>query len=216
VYRTFPSYGAREPRRFVTRVVNRDGKVLYEDPWYRDPWIGMGRKASAALGALTKSKKRLMSPQEAYLTTRLMRNVVTEGTGVGAQRLGVPVAGKTGTTNDSFDAWFVGFTTNIVTAAWVGYDDYVLPMGRYEQGGRAALPIWLAYMKRALKGQKSRDFAPPPGIIMVRIDRNTGKLAPPEASNAVMEAFKIGEEPKEYATEAGEASLEEFGKEDNF
>jgi penicillin-binding protein 1A len=216
VYRVFPSYGARSPRRFVTRVTDRDGKVLYEDPWYRDPWIGIGRKAEAALKTISVRKKRQMSAQDAYLTTRLMRNVVNEGTGVGAQKLGVPVAGKTGTTNDSFDAWFVGFTTDIVTAAWVGYDDYVLPMGRHEQGGRAALPIWLAYMQRAIKGKKSPEFPPPRGVVMVRIDPETGKLAPPEATSTVIEAYKIGEEPTEYAKEAFEADLEEFGKEDNF
>jgi len=216
VYRVFPSYGARESRRFVTRVIDRDGKILYEDPWYRDPWISISRKANGALNKISKRRNRLMTAQDAYLTTRLMRNVVNEGTGVRAKRLGVPVAGKTGTTNDSFDAWFVGFTTDIVTAAWVGYDDYVLPMGRYEQGGRAALPIWLAYMQRAIKGKKSYEFPLPPGVVMVRIDPKTGKLAPPDSGSAVMEAFKVGEEPTEYETEAGEASLEEFGKEDNF
>ena len=216
VYRVFASYGSQRSRRFVTRVEDRDGKVLYENPWYKDPWISPARKARAALTKFETKIPRIMTKAEAFLTTSLMRNVVTEGTGVGAQKLGVPVAGKTGTTNDSFDAWFVGYTSEVVTAAWVGYDDYVLPMGRYEQGGRAALPIWLSYMKKSLKGQKSPDFAPPPGVVFVEIDRDTGKLAAPGAPNSVTEAFKVGEAPTEYAVEAGEANLEEFGMEDNF
>ena len=88
-------------------------------------------------------------------------------------------------------------------------------MGRYEQGGRAALPIWLSYMRKSLKGQKSPDFAPPPGVVFVEIDRDTGKLAAPEPQILCQKPSKL-RRPTEYAIEAGEASLEEFGKEDNF
>ena len=99
--------------------------------------------------------------RRAWILTDLLRGVVREGTGTPAQRLGKPAAGKTGTTNDSFDAWFAGFTRDLVTVAWVGYDLNPHPLGRYETGGRAALPIWLSYMQRALDGRPQPEFAPP-------------------------------------------------------
>jgi penicillin-binding protein 1A len=145
----------------------------------------------------------------------MMRNVVQGGTGTPAQKLGVPVAGKTGTTNDSFDAWFMGFTTEIMTGAWVGYDDYVLPMGRYEQGGRAALPQWLSYMREAIKGRKTPEFSPPSGIVFVLIDPKSGMRAKPGTPGAVMEAYREGLEPKEFVVESGAARPDELGKEDS-
>ncbi len=213
-YRTLAGYGRRPPKRFITRVVDRDGKVLYDDAHYTDPWISPNRTVERALAELEDPPERVIDARTAYLTTKLMRNVVLGGTGTMAQRLGSPVAGKTGTTNDSFDAWFVGFTTEIVTAAWVGYDDYVLPMGRYEQGGRAALPIWLDYMKAATKGKVTPEFPPPPGVVMVRIDPKTGKRAKADTIGAVTEAYLEGSEPSEYVAEAGAARIDEFGMED--
>src|SRR5437763_3183285 len=93
-----------------------------------------------------------------------MRGVAREGTGAAASRLGKPAAGKTGTTNDAFDAWFTGFTKDLVTSAWVGYDLNPHPLGRYETGGRAALPIWLEYMKKALGAKPQGEFYPPDSI----------------------------------------------------
>lgn len=215
-YSVFAGYGERPTRTFITRVIDRDGKVLLDRAYYKDPWISIGRKAERGLDRTLNPPERIIDATTAYLTTKLMRNVVLGGTGTMAQRLGSPVAGKTGTTNDSFDAWFVGFTTEIVTAAWVGYDDYVLPMGKYEQGGRAALPIWLDYMDVALKGRSTPEFEPPPGVVMIRIDPKTGKRAKPDTIGAVTEAYLAGSEPKEFVVDANTARLDEFGKEDNF
>src|SRR5690606_16473975 len=100
--------------------------------------------------------------------------VATRGTAAKAARIGHPVAGKTGTTNDSFDTWFVGFTPSLVTSVWVGYDTYKIPLASREQGGRTSLPIWMDFMQSALDGVKERDWAPPPGICMARVDSKTG------------------------------------------
>ena len=216
VYRLFASYGVRSKRRFITRVVDRDGNVLMDDAHFRDPWIAPERRVALALAAVESPPEPVIDRHVGYLITKMMRNVVMGGTGVMAQKLGVPVAGKTGTTNDSFDAWFVGYTTDIVTAAWVGYDDYVMPMGRYEQGGRAALPVWLDYMKRALKGGKSPEFPPPPGIVFVRIDPKTGLRARGSTEGAVTEAFLEGKQPEEFVVEGGAARPDELFMEDNF
>lgn len=213
-YQLFANYGKKVPRRFITRVVDRDGQVLYDDGWAGDPWAGVGLKVERALTASEVKPEQVIEAQTGFLITKLMRNVVLGGTGTGAQRVGVPVAGKTGTTNDSFDAWFVGYTSEITTSAWVGYDDYVLPMGKYEQGGRAALPVWVDYMKVAQK-KRSGEFEPPPGIVFVRIDPKTGMRAREDTAGAVMEAYRSGTEPQEYVAKAGEAKPDEFFMVDN-
>ncbi|MCB9649048.1 MAG: PBP1A family penicillin-binding protein [Deltaproteobacteria bacterium] len=214
VYTLFANYGRRVKKRYITRVEDRDGKVLYDHGYAKDPWAGMALKVERALEDTAERPEQVIDRQTGFLITKMMRNVVMGGTGTGAQRVGVPVAGKTGTTNDSFDAWFVGYTTELVTAAWVGYDDYVVPMGRYEQGGRAALPVWVDYMKAAVK-KKTDEFEPPPGIVFVVIDPKTGMRAREDTIGAVREAFKAGTEPKDYVARAGEAAPDEFFMIDN-
>jgi penicillin-binding protein 1A len=123
-----------------------------------------------------------------------MREVATVGTGARAAALGKPAAGKTGTTNDSFDTWFMGFTHDLATGVWLGYDINVTPLGRYETGGHAALPIWLEYMKAALATREQPEFVAPEGIVEVKIDPETGKPVP-ENARGVSEPFKQGTEP---------------------
>ena len=214
VYLLLSNYGRRIKKRFITRIVDRDGKVLYDNGYHADPWSGMSLKVDRALAQSEEPPAQVIDREIGFIATKMMRNVVLGGTGTGAQRVGVPVAGKTGTTNDSFDAWFMGFTTEIVTAAWVGYDDYVIPMGRYEQGGRAALPLWVSYMKRSMD-HKTGEFQPPNGVVFVRIDPKTGKRARPSTLGAVREAYRKGTEPKEFVKKAGEVRSEEFFYNDN-
>jgi penicillin-binding protein 1A len=135
-----------------------------------------------------------MDERSAYIVVRLLREVATVGTGARAAALGKPAAGKTGTTNDSFDTWFMGFTHDLATGVWLGYDVNVTPLGRYETGGHAALPIWLDYMKAALDGREQPEFVAPAGIVEVRIDPETGKPVA-EETRGVLEPFKQGTEP---------------------
>jgi penicillin-binding protein 1A len=215
VYTLFANYGTRVPRKMITRVVDRDGHVLLDDGWHADPWAGVGTKIERAIRERQNPPQQVIDKEIGFLITKLMRNVVNGGTATAAQRVGVPIAGKTGTTNDSFDAWFDGFTTEITTLAWVGYDDYVLPMGKYEQGGRAALPVWVGYMLKAIKGKKTGEFDAPDGVVFVRVDPKTGDRARDDTSGAVMEAYREGLEPKEYVANKGEAKLDQFGLEDH-
>lgn len=214
VYHLFANYGRRIDRRFIVRVEDRHGNVLLDQGHPKDAWAGVSRKVDRALAWTDTPPNQVIDETTGFLITKMIRNVVLGGTGTGAQRIGVPAAGKTGTTNDSFDAWFMGYTTDIVTAAWVGYDDYVIPMGRYEQGGRAALPLWVSYMKKAVK-KKSGEFEPPEGIVFVRIDPKTGMRARPDTVGAVREAYLEGKEPKEFVARAGEARVDEFFMLDN-
>ena len=146
-----------------------------------------------------------MSRETAFILTDLLRGVVRQGTGVPAQRLGKPAAGKTGTTNDSFDAWFAGFTRDLVTVAWVGYDLNPHPLSRYETGGRAALPIWLSYMKQALDGRPQPEFYPPKdlGLVQRHVDMRNGKIAASGSRTADTMWFKSGTEPDEAEPEKG-------------
>jgi penicillin-binding protein 1A len=108
--------------------------------------------------------------------TDLLKAAVQEGTGWRVKALKRPAAGKTGTTNDLRDAWFLGFTPGLVTGVWTGYDD-IKPMGRGETGSRAASPIWLYYMSEVLKDRPVEDFAVPEGVVFAKIDSESGFLA---------------------------------------
>ena len=124
----------------------------------------------------------------------MMRSVLNEGTAAGARAAGFrnDAAGKTGTTNDLRDAWFVGFTPELLTVVWVGFDDNQ-PVGL--SGAQAALPIWTQFMKAALAGYPDAPFEPPEGITFIDIDPDTGKLAGPGCPRTFREAFLAGTEP---------------------
>jgi len=139
--------------------------------------------------------KRSLSQQNAYLIHSMMRDVVRRGTGRGAMKLGrYDLAGKTGTTNDQRDAWFSGFNSDVVTTAWVGFDK-VQPLGNKETGGRAALPMWVDFMREALKGRPEKPLKQPEGLVTVRIDPVAGCLAIAKTKNAIFETFEVGKEP---------------------
>ncbi|MBY0494355.1 MAG: PBP1A family penicillin-binding protein [Cyanobacteria bacterium] len=133
-------------------------------------------------------------PSTAFLVTHMMRSVLNEGTGASARANGfaADAAGKSGTTNDLRDAWFVGFTPELLTVVWVGLDDNQ-PLGL--SGAQAALPIWTSFMKNALQGRTGSTFEAPEGVSLVEIDRDTGKLATPICPRLTTEAFLPGTEP---------------------
>ena len=132
--------------------------------------------------------EQVIPADTAYLVTHLMEGVLDRGTGAGARRRGFdrPAAGKTGTTNDYRDAWFVGFTPDLLAVVWVGFDQ---KRAVNLVGGDAALPIWTAFMKQATAGVPASPFLPPPGVTLVRVDPFTGQVATPECPQAVEEAF---------------------------
>ena len=141
--------------------------------------------------------RRVARPDTTYLVTNMMRSVLNEGTGAGARAAGfaLDAAGKSGTTNDLRDAWFVGFTPSLLTVVWVGFDDNQ-PVSL--SGSQAALPIWTQFMKSATAGESNTEFAVPDGITFVEIDRDTGKLAMPGCPRTMTESFLVGTEPTEY------------------
>ena len=139
--------------------------------------------------------EQVISPQTAFLITSMMEDVVRQGTGWRAKALGWPVAGKTGTTNDYKDAWFVGYTSSLVAAVWVGFDN-TRTLGPQETGGKAAAPIWTSFMGGAIK-EAPEEFVHPEGIVSILIDPKTGLLSRDE--NGIREYFKEGTQPKQYS-----------------
>ena len=144
----------------------------------------------------TAPSRTVARPDTTFLVTNMMRSVINEGTGAGARAAGfsMDAAGKSGTTNDLRDAWFVGFTPELLTVVWVGLDDNT-PLGL--SGTQAALPIWTAFMSRALAGRANATFTAPDNIAFADIDRDTGKVAAPGCPRIFREAFLAGTEPTE-------------------
>jgi penicillin-binding protein 1B len=173
-YTIFPNGGEIKPLRGLIRIVG-DGKNLPIDPL---------------------TTKTVAHKDTTFLVTNMMRSVLNEGTAASARGNGFTLdgAGKTGTTNDLRDAWFVGFTPELLTVVWVGLDDnQALGLS----GAQAALPIWTQFMSRALAGHASAAFDVPSGIVFVDIDKDTGKVAGPDCPKVFKEAFLAGTEPTE-------------------
>jgi penicillin-binding protein 1B len=141
--------------------------------------------------------EKVLSPQLAFMMNHLLKGVVDRGTGRGARANGFdrPAAGKTGTTNDLRDAWFVGYTPDLLAVVWVGFDNQS-KLGL--SGAQAALPIWTDFMKRATAAMPVADFPLPPGVRIVDIDPQSGFKATPNCPETISEAFLEGEEPKGY------------------
>lgn len=153
--------------------------------------------------------EQVLSPEVAYVSVDMMLSVITEGTAAPARDLGMPVAGKTGTSNDSRDAWFVGMTPGYVVGVWIGFDDNRTLGGR-ESGGKTALPVYIELMKRIGKSERNARWSMPANVVSLQVDRATGLLAPagaPEAS-VYTEVFIAGTEPTEYAPAPDEVAAE--------
>jgi penicillin-binding protein 1A len=143
-------------------------------------------------------------PDVAYVLLTMMKDVIENGTGAGAKALARPAAAKTGTAQDHRDAWFVGFTPDLVAGVWIGFDDHA-PLGPRETGGAAALPAWLSFMQAAVGGRAPVDFTPPPGVEQAAIDLATGLRADaPSPATAPVMSFLAGTAPAE-SSHAGAA-----------
>ena len=135
-------------------------------------------------------KNQLMKPQTAYLMSNLLQGVIRDpkGTGRGARSFQHPASGKTGTSNNFFDAWFLGYTNHYVSGVWVGFDKES-SLGVGEGGGRAALPIWLAYMRKAHESLEPTPLRVPEGIVFLNLDGDTGRLPNAQTEFIVSQAF---------------------------
>ncbi len=203
VYATLDRQGERRPAVLVKRVLDRDGGLLEDRIAPTDAWAPLSERLAGGYAEVREERPQVVERRAAYVLQHLMQEVATVGTGAQAAKLGKPAAGKTGTTNDSFDTWFLGYTADQVAGVWLGFDHNEQPLGRAETGGRAALPIWLAFMQAALRDRPQPDFPIPEGIVFARIDPKTGEAVEPFAPG-VLEPYLEGTAPVERAPgEAG-------------
>jgi penicillin-binding protein 1A len=189
-FSAFPDHGVRFKPYFISRIEDKDGNILEE--------------------ARVESEE-VISPQTAYMMTYLMRGAVESegGTAGAASVLGWPLAGKTGTTDDYSDAWFIGFSPDLCAGVWVG-NDLPTPLGKSQSGAVAALPIWMDFFARVIGDARAEaegivdfeppDFEVPPNLSFVEIDRKTGLLATPACLFPFLEVFVPGSEPSRYCT----------------
>jgi penicillin-binding protein 1A len=179
VYAVFANHGIRLGPVSILTITDSTGRIIY---------------------TTDSMPVQVIKPETAFLITNLLKGAIEFGTGWKARELGRPAAGKTGTTNDYRDAWFIGYTTALVTGVWVGYDDQK-SIGPKETGARAALPIWLEFMKNAHDSREPEDFAVPSGILFKQVDPKTGLLSTENCKYSLREAFLPGTEPRRYCDE---------------
>lgn len=192
-YGVLANQGKKVEPYYIKKIVDRTGHVFEEN--------------------LPKTEQ-VIDPRIACITTNLLQGVVQNGTGWRVKKaIKRPVAGKTGTTNDLKDAWFIGFTPSIACGAWVGFDEEI-PMGKHETGSRAASPIWIYFMKKILEEMPVEFFPVPEGVVFVRVDPKTGLLAKPDSKKSVFACFLEGTAPTEYTPEGEEQEKEKFFKYD--
>jgi penicillin-binding protein 1A len=194
VYAVLERQGVKRTPVLVKRVVDRDGRLLEDRTAPTDAWTSLSERLAGGYAEVREERPRVVDQRAAYVLQRLMEEVATVGTGAQAAKLGKPVAGKTGTTNDSFDTWFLGYTADRVAGVWLGFDHNEQPLGRAETGGRAALPIWLSFMQAALRDRPQPEFPIPEGIVFVRIDPKTGEAVEP-FQPGVLEPYLDGTAP---------------------
>jgi penicillin-binding protein 1A len=178
----------------IDRIQDRYGHTI----WRHDKRQCMGctadHWANQPEPQLIDDRKQIIDARTAYQITSILEGVVQRGTGKSLKALGRPIAGKTGTTNDEKDAWFIGYTPNLVVGVYIGYDT-PRPLGHGNTGGRVAAPVFGEFVKNALADTPPTPFRVPPGIKFVRVDLKTGLRASADDSNSIMEAFKANEEP---------------------
>tara|TARA_B100001057_G_scaffold111851_1_gene109940 strand:- start:8224 stop:10575 length:2352 start_codon:yes stop_codon:yes gene_type:complete len=190
-YATFINGGKKIKPILINRIQDRRGKTIFT-PKYAE-CKGCDRytenKEEVGLPTIDLKNKQIISEQTAYQITSILKGVVTRGTGKKLKDLNVPIAGKTGTTNDNFDAWFIGFSSNLVIGVYIGFDN-PKTLGKYETGSKAALPIFKNFVKGALYLDDFNEFEVPNGIYFAPINYNTGEQTDFDDKNFILEAFK--------------------------
>lgn len=192
-YTVFPNLGTRVKPYFIQQVEDLNNYILEEN---------------------FPDKKQVLEPETAFLMNYLLQGVVRNGTATKARHLPAPIGGKTGTTDGFTDAWFIGFSPSITVGVWVGFD-IKRPLGNEETGSQAALPAFIGFMEKYLEKYKDNlPYRRPSNIIMVKIDKYTGKLATPECDHQFMEAFYKGSEPTEFCRDEDHRMILNYYKED--
>ena len=207
-YSVFANGGYLVDPHFITRIEDSDGRILFE----ADPAVACvacvlkkrrfhdAELAEEALGSLPKQAERTLDERIAYQMDSILKDVIKKGTGRKALQLRrSDIGGKTGTTNDQRDAWFNGYSPDLVAVTWIGFDQ-LKPLGTKETGSSAALPMWIDYMRVALAGVPQRAIPQPENMVMVKVGAETGELATPDDLETIFEVFRTENAPTAGAT----------------
>ncbi len=204
-YSLFANGGRRITATLIDRIQDRYGKTIYRNDARECRGCDADKWTSQPEPALIDRREQVLDPMTTYQITSIMEGVVIRGTATVVREVGKPVAGKTGTTNEDKDAWFVGFTPNLTVGCYIGYDK-PHTLGRDATGGHVAAPIVKDFLKLALADKPGVPFAPPPGIKLIRVDLNSGLRAGPNSTKVIVEAFKPGTAPPDGYSAVGYAS----------
>ena len=189
--------GKRITPSLIDRVSDRDGKTIWKaDARNCEGCIGVPWTPTLTPPDIPDVREQVEDPRTTYQMVSIMQGVVERGTAVKLRELGIPVAGKTGTTNESRDAWFMGFTPDLVCGVFVVFDD-PKPLGSHETGASVAIPIFKEFIAAATKDKPATTFRVPPGLRMVRVNPETGALAVIGDKSSIWESFIPGTEPQE-------------------
>jgi penicillin-binding protein 1A len=203
-YAMIDNGGRRIKPTLIDRIQDRYGHTVYRHDQRECIGCDANKWENQPEPSLIDRREQVLDPMTAYQITSIMEGVVLRGTAAGAgfKEVGKPVAGKTGTTNDFKDAWFIGFTPDIVAGVYIGYDK-PKPLGRGETGGHVSAPVVKNFMKVALAGKPPVPFRVPPGIKLIRVDLKTGVRAGPGDAKVILEAFKPGTAPPDNGAVVG-------------
>ena len=217
-YGHFPNMGRAPHTTYIRKVYDKNGKVLEDHTVFYDPYISAPSKIDRLLHFAKREENQALTPQTAYITNKILEDVVNRGTAASMRGFnhykckksnetgedaeeGIcnrHIAGKTGTTNDYFDAWFIGYSPNFVAGVWIGNDQHGRPLGKVETGSKAALPIWRDFMERYLKNFPPTDYEMPPNVVGRNIDPKTGLVSD---KDGVRMYFHSGSEPNKTVEE---------------
>jgi penicillin-binding protein 1A len=201
-YSMFANGGRRITPTLIDRIQDRYGKTVYKHDLRECAACDAAKWQNQPEPSLVDRREQVLDPMTAYQITSMMEGVVQRGTGTAVREVGKPIAGKTGTTNDEKDAWFMSFTPDLAVGIYMGYDK-PRHLGRGATGGHLAAPIARDFYKVALADKPAVPFRVPPGIKLIRIDAKTGTRAGPGTERAILEAFKPGTAPPDSAAIIG-------------
>jgi penicillin-binding protein 1A len=191
-YSTFVNSGKKINPVLIERIQDRRGKTIYNSE--KRECIGCDKfsETETLTPYIKNNYKQIISKETAYQILSMLEGTVQRGTGKKLKDLNVPLAGKTGTTNDNYDAWFIGATSNLVVGVYIGFDN-PKTLGRYETGSKAALPIFKNFIRQALYKDEFKSFTPPKEIFFAAVNYNTGKKENFNNSDSIIEAFKLSD-----------------------
>ena len=189
-YAPFVNGGKKIEPKLISRIQDRRGRTIFQEKNRKCVGCDKFIDSEIDLPKIENSNERVLSEETAYQMTSILRGVVQRGTAKKLRSLKVPLAGKTGTTNDNYDAWFIGFSSNIVIGVYVGYDN-PKTLGKFETGSKAALPIFKDFVEKALYKDDFNEFKIPENIYLTSLNYHTGAKSAPGEENSIIEALKL-------------------------